>query len=45
MMSAMCWDLVAAAKLFAGFFAAVLFILYSYYFYFCQRSTGTAQLD
>lgn len=45
MMSAMCWDLVAAAKLFAGFFAAVLFILYSYYFYFYHRNTGTAQLD
>ncbi len=39
MLSAMTWDLVAAANMVAGFFAAVLFILY-YGFFF--RSTRTA---
>lgn len=44
MMSAMCRNLVVAAKLFAGFFAAVLFILYSY-IYCGTEGSGTARLD
>lgn len=39
MMSRLTWNLVAAAKMFAGFFAAVLFV---YYFFIQNRKPGMA---
>ena len=40
MMSRLTWNLVAAAKEFAGFFAAVLFVYF--YYYFGDRMPGMA---
>ena len=40
MMSRLTWNLVAAAKMFAGFFAAVLFIYF--YYFFGDRNPGMA---
>ena len=40
MMSRLTWNLVAAAKAFAGFFAAVLFVCF--YYYFGNRMPGMA---
>lgn len=39
MMSRLTWNLVAAAKMFAGFFAAVLFV---YYYFIQNRKPGMA---
>lgn len=39
MMSRLAWNLVAAAKMFAGFFAAVLFV---YYYFIQNRKPGMA---
>ena len=40
MIRSMLWNLAAAANLFAGFFAAVLFVYF--YYYFGNRMPGMA---
>lgn len=42
MMSRLTWNLVAAAEMFAGFFAAVLFVYFYSYSFMGNRKPGMA---